>query len=44
MNIKSVSTPIGFFNSIYSSSGLQELAFLGKKNSKHPQDEQLQSY
>jgi O-6-methylguanine DNA methyltransferase len=42
MNIKSVSTPIGFFNSIYSSSGLQELAFLGKKNSKHPQDKQLQ--
>jgi O-6-methylguanine DNA methyltransferase len=42
MNVKIVSTPIGFFNSIYSSSGLQRLTFLGKKKSQHTKDKELQ--
>jgi methylated-DNA-[protein]-cysteine S-methyltransferase len=42
MDIRSVSSPIGFFNAIYNEIGLKQLSFLGQKESKHPNDQKLQ--
>ena len=35
MFIKSVSSPIGFFDAIYSDEGLRKLSFLDQKRSRH---------
>lgn len=42
MIIKSVSSPIGFFDAIYSDEGLRRLSFLGRNRSKHQNDPKLQ--
>ena len=42
MNIKSLTTPIGNFNSFYVNSMLAKLVYLNTKNSPHPQDIFLQ--
>ena len=43
MNTKTVNTPIGSFNSFYSSLGLSKLIFIGKRKSKYNKDMQLQT-
>jgi len=42
MFIKSVSSPIGFFDAVYSDKGLRKLSFLGRHQSRHPIDLKLQ--
>ena len=42
MFIKSVSSPIGFFDAFYSNKGLRKLSFLGRHRSRHPSDLKLQ--
>jgi methylated-DNA-[protein]-cysteine S-methyltransferase len=42
MLIKTVSSPIGFFNAVYSDKGLKKLSFLGRNRSGHPSDLKLQ--
>jgi methylated-DNA-[protein]-cysteine S-methyltransferase len=42
MFIKNVSTPIGFFDAVYSDKGLKKLSFLGRNQSGHPDDLKLQ--
>ena len=42
MFIKSVSSPIGFFDAFYSDKGLRKLSFLGRNRSRHPSDLKLQ--
>ena len=42
MEIKSVKTVIGNFNSIYSNIGLMRLEFIGDKASPYPKDKKLQ--
>ena len=42
MFIKSVSSPIGFFDAIYSDEGLKKLSFLNQNRSRHPSDLKLQ--
>jgi len=42
MFIKSVSSPIGFFDAVYSDKGLRKLSFLGQSRSRHPSDLKLQ--
>ena len=42
MNIKSVSTPIGFFNAVYNYTGINKLSFNGQHQSKYPKDQKLQ--
>ena len=44
MKIRSLTTPIGSFDSIYVDSVLTRLVFLEKKNSIHPADKNLQSF
>ena len=44
MKIKSLTTPIGCFDSIYVDSVLTRLVFLEKKGSIHPADKSLQSF
>ena len=44
MKIKSLTTPIGCFDSIYVDSVLTRLIFLEKKASIHPADKSLQSF
>ena len=44
MKIKSLTTPIGCFDSIYVDSVLTRLVFLEKKDSIHPADKTLQSF
>ncbi len=44
MKIKSLTTPIGCFDSIYVDSVLTRLVFLEKKDSIHPADKSLQSF
>tara|TARA_B100000686_G_C16689981_1_gene917037 strand:- start:177 stop:626 length:450 start_codon:yes stop_codon:yes gene_type:complete len=43
MDIRSVSSPIGFFNAIFNEIGLKQLSFLGQKKSKYPIDQKLQN-
>ena len=42
MFIKAVSSPIGFFDAVYSDKGLRKLSFIGQNRSTHPIDLQLQ--
>ena len=42
MNTKSVSSPIGFFNTVYSEIGLKKLSFTGQSRSGYPKDQKLQ--
>jgi len=42
MFIKSVSSPIGFFDAFYSDKGLRKLSFLGRNRSRYPSDLKLQ--
>ena len=42
MFIKSVSSPIGFFDAFYSDKGLRKLSFLGRNRSRNPIDLKLQ--
>ena len=42
MFIKAVSSPIGFFDAVYSDKGLRKLSFLGQNRSMHPIDLKLQ--
>ena len=42
MIIKSVSSPIGFFDAKYNEIWLVELSFIGQNKSKHPADDNLQ--
>ena len=42
MIVKSVSSPIGFFDAIYNEIGLVKLSFIGQSKSKHPADDNLQ--
>ena len=42
MIIKSVSSPIGFFDAFYNDKGLRKLSFLGRNRSRHPSDLKLQ--
>ena len=42
MFIKSISSPIGSFDSIYNDVGLVELSFIGQSQSKHSKDDNLQ--
>ena len=44
MKIRSLTTPIGSFDSIYVDSVLTRLVFLEKKSSIHPADKSLQSF
>ncbi len=43
MDIRSVSSPIGFFNAIFSEIGLKQLSYLGRMKSKYPIDQNLQN-
>ena len=43
MDIRSVSSPIGFFNAIFNEIGLKQLSFLGQKKSKYSIDQKLQN-
>ena len=42
MFIRSVSSPIGFFDAIYSDEGLRKLSFLGQNRSRYSGDPKLQ--
>ena len=42
MIIKSISSPIGFFDAVYNEVGLVELSFLGQSQSKYSIDDNLQ--
>lgn len=42
MFIKAVSSPIGFFDAVYSDKGLRKLSFIGRNRSTHPIDLKLQ--
>mgnify|MGYP003329796535 FL=1 len=44
MEIRSLTTPIGSFNSVYVDSLLTKLVFLDKEDSIHPLDKSLQSF
>ena len=44
MNIKYVSSPIGFFQSTYSDLGLRELRFFKSIQPEYPHDSSLQKY
>ena len=44
MNVKYVSSPIGFFQSTHSDLGLVELRFFKSIQPKHPHDRSLQKY
>ena len=44
MNIKYVSSPVGFFHAAYSELGLKMLCFLGAKPSQYTHDETLQQH
>ena len=44
MEIRSLTTPIGSFNSVYVNSLLTRLVFLDKKDSIHPADKSLQRF
>ena len=42
MDTKSVSSPIGSFDAVYSEIGLHKLSFIGQSQSKHLKDQELQ--
>jgi O-6-methylguanine DNA methyltransferase len=44
MLLKSVSSPIGFFDATFSKDGLMSLTFIGDSPSKYPCDPELQKY